>query len=310
MAKIICGVDVSGAWLDARIDPGGPALRTARTPEGIAELGGFCAAHGVDLVAMEATGGYERLPYSLLWEQGLACAILNPRQARRFAEAMGFLEKTDDIDAGMIAAFARAKGIVGQPPSSASQQTLKALVTRLRQLTELKVAQTNQARLIEDATCRASFETVLAVIRQETRVFERKIADLLGSDPLWCALDEAFREIKGVADRTVARLMAEMPEIGTLSSKAIAKLAGLAPMASDSGKRAGKRSVRGGRRNVRAILYVVADLVRRHEPDFAAFHARLLKAGKSRKCARIALARKLLVRLNAKARDVRNAMAA
>ena len=122
-------------------------------------------------------------------------------------------------------------------------------------------------------------------------------------------LDPAFRSIKGVADRTVARLMAEMPEIGTLSNKAISKLAGLAPFARDSGTFKGKRAVRGGRTHVRSILFVVAELVRRYNPDFAAFHKRLKDAGKPLKVIRIALAHKLLVRLNAKAREVREQIA-
>jgi hypothetical protein len=120
-------------------------------------------------------------------------------------------------------------------------------------------------------------------------------------------LDQAFRTIKPVADRTVACVMAEMPEIGLLLNKAVSKLAGLAPLARDSGKMQGKRPVRGGRRNVRAVLFVVASVVRRHDPDFAAFQQRLSAAGKPKKVIRIALAHKLLVRLNAKAREVREA---
>ncbi len=126
---------------------------------------------------------------------------------------------------------------------------------------------------------------------------------------MWAQLDRAFRSIKGVADRTVARLMAEMPEIGTLSNKAVSKLAGLAPLAADSGKHQGKRSVRGGRAAVREILFVVAGVAARHEPDFLAFRERLLAAGKPPKVVRIAVAHKLLVRLNAKAREVRRQIA-
>ena len=281
-----------------------------RTAEGIGELERFCAAHGVDLVVMEATGGYERLPFALLWAGGLACAIANPRSVRRYAEALGFLEKTDRIDAGVIADYGRTKRLVGQPPASRSQERLRALVTRLRQLTALKVMQLNQRRLIDEEEAKASIDELLAVIRKQTKGFELKIAALLKDDPLWQALDQAFREIKGVADRTVANLLAEMPEIGTISDKAIAKLAGLAPIAKDSGRRSGKRSIQYGRAPVRSILFIVAAVVQRHEPDFAAFHARLISAGKPRTVARIALARKLLVRLNAKARDARKALLA
>jgi len=258
---------------------------------------------------MEATGGYEKLPFALLWAQDIPTAIVNPRAVRRFAEGMGILEKTDRIDAGVIAWFAEVKRIVPNQPAGAAQQRLQALVTRLRQLTELSTAQRNQRRLVTDVTVRACFEEMLGLIARQMRALESDIAALIGADPLWRKLDETFRTIKGVANRTVARLMAELPEIGTLSNKAAAKLAGLAPIARDSGTRAGRRSVRGGRNGIRSILFVVADLVRRYDPDFAAFHKRLSEAGKPKKVIRIALAHKLLVRLNAKARDVRNQIA-
>ena len=309
MTNIICGVDVSADALDARIGQASAYQRFANSHEGVAELAAFCQHHRVDLVVMEATGGYEKLPFSLLWASGVPCAIVNPRSVRRFAEAMGFFEKTDRIDTGVIADYARVKRIAAHEPASESQERLRALVVRLRQLTELKVAQINQRRLLEDTQAQASVDELLTVIRRQIKTFEGLIAELLGSDPLWRALDAAFREIKGVADRTVARLAAEMPEIGTVSNKAIAKLAGLAPIAKDSGKRQSKRSIRGGRSSVRSILVTVAAVVQRHDPDLAAFHQRLIQAGKPKMAARIAVARKLLVRLNAKARDARKTLA-
>lgn len=308
MANIICGVDVSLKTLDGRIGGSGLELSVRRDPEGIATLAAFCAEHGVELVVMEATGGYEKLPFGLLWAAGVPCAIANARSVRRFAEAMGVLEKTDRIDAGIIADYARAKGLTGQAPESQAQEALRALVTRLRQLTELKVAQSNQRRLVQEPTVVAAFTEILTLIARQSRALEVQIAELLGADPLWRALDAAFREIKGVAGRTVARLMAEMPEIGTVSNKAVAKLAGLAPIASDSGQRKGKRAIRGGRAQVRSILVVIAGVVARHDPDLAAFHQRLTAAGKPKLAVRVAVARKLLVRLNAKARDARLAM--
>lgn len=305
MTNIICGVDVSSETLDARIGQDGPHASFARTAEGITALGAFCKTHDAELVVMEATGGYEKLPFALLWAQGLACAIVNPRAVRRFAESMGFLEKTDRIDAGIIAWFAKVKRIVAQEPASQAQERLEALVTRLRQLTELHTAQKNQRRLVTEAEVRGSIDELIAGIARHIRDFETKIAALLDSDPLWRQLDEAFRTVKGVADRTVARLMADLPEIGSVSNKAVSKLVGLAPIAKDSGKHKGRRPVRGGRAHVRSILFVVAEIVRRHVPDFAAFHHKLSQAGKPKKVIRVALAHKLLVRLNAKAREVR-----
>jgi transposase len=259
---------------------------------------------------MEATGGYEQQAFALLSGQGLAVAILNPRAVRQFAQSMGSLEKTDRIDAGMIAWYAEVKK---SPPvclAPDNQQHLRALVTRLRQLTEVRSAQLNQQRLVTDRKVQASFKKLLTLLARQIGELEQSIAALLEKDPLWRQLDQAFRTIKGVADRTVARLMAEMPEIGTLSNKTISKLAGVAPLANDSGKHQGKRAVRGGRAAVREILFIVASVVGRHEPDFIAFRERLRAAGKPPKVVRIALAHKLLVRLNAKARQVRQAMAA
>jgi len=309
VTTLICGVDVSSAALDVRLGRDGVIRRFANDAAGIAELVGLCKEHQVDLVALEATGGYERLAVAMLWGAGIATAVVNPRAVRRFAEAMGFLEKTDRIDSGIIAWFAEVKQVMPQRPAGETQRRLAALVTRLRQLTELRTAQNNQRRLVTDPVALASFAELLGVIARQIKAIAEDISKLIASDPLWRKLDLAWREIKGVADRTVARLMAELPEIGTLSNKAVGKLAGLAPLARDSGKLSGNRPVRGGRSGVRSILFVVAELVRRHDPDFAAFHRRLTLAGKPKKVIRVALAHKLLVRLNAKARAVRDQIA-
>jgi len=310
VTRIICGVDVSSASLEARIGRQGAAGSFPNHPEGIAALAAFCHAHQVELVAMEATGGYEQQAFAQLSQAGLPAAILNPRAVRQFAQSMGRLEKTDRIDAGMIAWYAEVKQ---SPPvclASQSQQQLRALVTRLRQLTDIRTAQLNQQRLVTDRAVQASFTKLLAFVARQIRDLEQRIAKLISEDPLWRQLDQTFRTIKGVADRTVCRLMAEMPEIGTLSNKTISKLAGVAPLARDSGKYQGKRVVRGGRASVRDILFIVASVVGRYEPDFIAFQQRLRAAGKPPKVVRIALAHKLLVRLNAKAREVRQHLAA
>jgi transposase len=303
-------VDVSSTSLEVFVESAGPGRSFANSAEGIAELAVFCRKHGVQLVALEATGGYEKQPFALLWAQGVPVSILNPRAVRDFAKGMGLLEKTDGIDARIIARFAEVKGSAPCVPLSKQQEHLKALVTHLRQLTRMHAAQRNQGLLVTDKTVQKSIASMVKVlVRQKLRV-AAKIAAVVASDPLWQQLDQTFRSIKGVADRTVAAVMADMPEIGTLSNKAAAKLAGLAPLAQDSGKKHGKRQVRGGRRQLRAVLFVVAGVVARHHPDFAAFQQRLSAAGKAKKVIRVALAHKLLVRLNAKAREVRLQFAA
>ncbi len=305
MTRIVCGVDVSSRSLDASIGRTGPPQRFPNTPDGIAQLASFCHQHHVQLIAMEATGGYERQAFALLSEHGLPVAILNPRAVRQFAQSMGRLEKTDAIDATMIAWFAEVKRSQPNLLSPPGQQQLRALVTRLRQLTDLRTAQTNQQRLITDPLVQASFAEILALLNRQIRTLAGDIADRIAEDPLWRELDQAFRSIKGVADRTVARIMAEMPEIGTLSNKAVSKLAGLAPLAQDSGKQQGRRAIRGGRATVRELLFLVASVCGRYEPDFIAFRKRLADAGKPPKVVRIALAHKLLIRLNAKAKEAR-----
>jgi transposase len=308
VTRIICGVDVSKDSLEARIGPEGAAASFPNHPEGIADLACFSREQQAELVAMEATGGYEQLAFAQLSQAGLGVAILNPRAVRQFAQSMGRLEKTDRIDAGMIAWYAEVKQ---SPPvclAPQSQQHLRALVTRLRQLTEIRTAQLNQQRLVTDRRVQASFAKLLAFVARQIRDLEQRIAKLIAQDPLWRELDQQFRTIKGVADRTVSRLMADMPEIGTLSNKTISKLAGVAPLARDSGKHHGKRPVRGGRPSVRDLLFIVVSVVGRYEPDFMTFQQRLRAAGKPPKVVRIALAHKLLVRLNAKAREVRHRM--
>ena len=309
MNQIICGVDVSKEWLDAAVDPAGMTGRFRNDAAGIAELADFCGGHGVELVVMEASGGCERLPFALLWEAGQPCGIVNARQVRRFAEALGFMEKTDGIDAAVIAAYARVKRTCPTPPPSAAQKRLQALVARLSQVTGDLTIQKQRRSATAEPEIIASLDEVIILLKRQQRQLEGEVASLIDDDPLWACLDEAFRSLKGVASRTVARLMAELPEIGLLSNKAIAKLAGLAPIANDSGKRNGRRSIRGGRAGPRAILFLVARGVARYDPHLAAFHQRLQQTGKPKMVIRIALARKLLVILNAKARDARIAFA-
>jgi transposase len=306
--KTICGVDVSKEWLDAHVEPSGAAGRFRNDAAGISDLAVWCQGASVELVVMEASGGYERLAFLLLWELGVCCGMANARSVRYFAEAMGFLEKTDRIDAAMIARYGAVKQLKPMPPPCAAQQRLKALVARLSQVGGDLTIQ-KQRKNTADAETIASLDEVIALLARQSRRLEGEIATLIDDDPLWACLDRAFRSLKGVASRTVARLMAQLPEIGILSNKAIAKLAGLAPIANDSGKRSGRRPVRGGRAGPRGVLFLVASIVAKYDPHLAAFKQRLQAAGKEKMVIRIALARKLLVILNAKARDARNEFA-
>jgi transposase len=305
--QTICGVDVSKAWLDGWIEGVGHC-RFRYDEEGLTELATWAAA-GVALVVMEASGGLEQAAYLALWRHGCPCALANPKAVRRFAQAMGRLEKTDRLDAEMIARYAATRRLRPAPPPSAEQQRLTALAARLRQVAADLGVQKQRLHTTRDADALASVRQAIAFFTAQARTLADRIAALVEADPLWQALDKTFRSVKGVAGRTVATLLAELPEIGTVSNKAVAKLVGLAPLANDSGKRSGPRSIRGGRANVRTILYLVADVARRFDPSLADFRNRLLAQGKPRMVVRIALARKLLVRLNAKARETRAELA-
>ena len=310
MKKTICGVDVSKAKLDVCIEPGHRFASFDNDAAGLAELAVFCREHAAELVVMEASGGYERRAFVELWGHGISCALTNPRSVRRYAEAMGVLEKTDRIDASVIARFADARNLAPTPLPSQTQLRLKALVARLRQVTDdLTVQKQRRSSMLDNAEMQASIDEVIALLKRQSRSLEGEIASMIDDDPLWAKLAETWREVKGVAGRTVARLHAELPEIGILSNKAIAKLAGLAPIADDSGKRQGKRSTRGGREGVRTILFLVAATAARYNEHLRKFRDRLIKAGKEKMVIRIALARKLLVILNAKAREARAAYA-
>jgi transposase len=183
VAHIICEVDVSAATLDARIGRNGVWQQFARTTDGIAQLAQFCKTNRVSLVVMEATGGYERLPFAQLWAADMPVALVNPRSVRRFAEAMGALEKTDKIDTGMIAWYAETKRIGPTPPASDKQQRFMALVLRMRQLTDLRTAQDNQRRLVDAPDALASFSTIVATINRQIRTLEAKVIALIDADP-------------------------------------------------------------------------------------------------------------------------------
>ena len=304
MTKIVCGVDVSKRRLDAHVEPRGAFESFVNDATGIAELAAFCRRNGVELLVMEASGGYERTAFLLLWEAGIACGLTNPRSVRRYAEAMGVLEKTDRLDARIIARFAIAKDLKPNTPPTPGQQRLTALVARLCQITDDLVVQKQRRSSAMTPEVVTSIDEVIALLKRQARTLADEIAALIDDDPLWACLDKALRT-KGVADRAVARLLAQLPEIGIYSNKAVVKLAGLAPLAHDSGAKAGKRHIRGGRAGIRSILFLVADIARRYDPSLAAFHEKLTKAGKEKMVIRIALARKLLVRLNARARQAR-----
>ena len=304
MTQRFCGVDVSKDWLDV-FGPDGEYVRVANNSEGIGDLAETLRQQPGVLVVMEASGGVERLAFRDLWAREIACAVVNPRSVRDFARAMGHLEKTDRIDARMIAEFAAVRRVEPSPPPSKNQQELSELNARQRQVIGDLTVQKQRLHSARCERARTGLLAVIALLKAESKALAAACATLIGADPLWAAIDAELRLVKGVADRTVATLMAELPELGILTGREIGKLAGLAPLADDSGKRQGKRHIRGGRTAVRNILFLVADIARKYDTGLSDYRDRLLAKGKPKMVVRIALAHKLLTRLNAKARDIR-----
>jgi len=299
----ICGVDVAKEALDVRL--GASEQRFANDAEGIDRLAGECRRHRIELVIMEASGGYERQAFALLSTGGIPCAIVNPKRVRDFAKAKGCLEKTDRLDAAILVEFAAAMDIQAQPAPSPAERRLRDYGQRLRQITRLITLNKQFLACTDDPLCRQSIEDALTLLRGQARDFQDKMSAAIADDPVWGRIGETLREVKGVADRSLALLATELPELGTLSNKAIAKLAGLAPMADDSGARHGRRYIRGGRSAIRQTLFIISGVAARFDDKMRAFHLRLLAAGKAKLVARMAVARKFLVILNAKARDAR-----
>lgn len=304
--RLNAGVDVAKAHLDAHWGP--HSLRVSNDIAGWNELAAKFKADQVDLIVLEATGGYERGLVCALHEAGLVVARLNPRQARDFAKSMGVLAKTDRIDARCLRDFAdvlakhqdRQKYITA--PTEEHRQHLAELMVRRRQLIDMQVAEKNRLE-------HASKHTVRSVLRmarelgKEIDALDREIEKHIDDhfDPQRKLLDS----VKGVGKVTVLTLMAALPELGHLRRRAIAKLVGLAPLARDSGTRRGQRHIAGGRAEVRSVIYMATLSARTHNPVIRAHYERLVAAGKPAKVALVACMRKLLTILNAMLRDQR-----
>lgn len=292
------GIDVSKGKLDVCVLPGGEFCTFANDVAGCAKLVALGESLGSVLLVLEATGGYERPALLALQEANLAVALVNPRQVRDFAKGLGQLAKTDALDAAVLAEFAR----LISPPLSAKttkkQRELEALVTRRRQLLELRVAEQNRSQQTTDKFIQKSLGQVIKALDRQIKSIEARIAKLLESDDQWKHKLELLLSTSGVGKTVAATLVAELPELGNLNRQEIAALVGVAPFAKDSGAKRGQRAIWGGRQKVRSVLYMAALTARRCNPAIQAFAQRLAIAGKSFKAIQVACIRKLLVILN------------
>jgi len=298
------GVDVCKQHLDVCL--GTLELRVVNDATGWDVLIAKFEEEEVDLVVLEATGGYERGLVCALQGTGITVARLNPRQARDFAKSMGVLAKTDQVDARTLRDFGdvlarhkdRAKFIT--PLVDEQRQVLAELMTRRRQLVDMRVAENNRLEHAGKHSMR-SIKSVLKTLDRQLEAIDHEIDD---------HLDRHFKDqrtlldsVKGVGPVTILTLTAAMPELGSLGRRQIAKLVGVAPLANDSGLHKGKRRIWGGRADVRAVVYMAALAAIKHNPTIKVFHSRLIAAGKPKKVAIVACMRKLLTILNAMLRD-------
>lgn len=301
-SPIMIGIDVSKAVLDVCDQHRQLVRQFENTESGIIALVEALRALAPALIVLEATGGYEALAVAALARAGLAVAVVNPRQVRDFAKALGRLAKTDGVDAYVLARFAEAI----RPPQTvlpdALSQELEALIVRRRQLIEAITAEDNRLTGAHPSVA-PDIQAHLVWLRKRLRDIDQDLEKLLRRSPLWQQKVELLRSVKGVGRVTAHTLIATLPELGTLSRRQIGALVGVCPYNRDSGMLRGKRHIFGGRAIVRAALYMATLAAIRHNTVIRAFYQRLRTAGKLPKVAIVACMRKLLTILNAMLRD-------
>ena len=252
--KTYVGIDVSKGWGDVAVRPSRENWRFNQDEQGIRDLVSRLAALEPTLVAMEATGGYERALVTALGEEGLPVTVLNPRHVRDFARSQGKLAKTDRLDAGMIAHFSEVSDLGLQPPKSPEALELDALVSRRRQLVGMKTSEKNR---LEDANpvVRKSIEGIIDLLDEVLDQIDRDLKERLHKSELWREQVILLRTVPGIGPVATYSLLAGLPELGKLNRREIAALVGVAPLARDSGKMRGSRTCWGGRATVRSLSH-------------------------------------------------------
>lgn len=291
------GIDVSKATLDVGVHPTGESWQSANEPHAISELVERFRAEPPELIVVEATGGYERALVAAFGIAGLPIVVVNPRQVRDFAKAMGLLAKTDRIDAGVLALFGeRIRPELRELPGEDVQE-LEALLARRRQILEMLGAERNRLEHAKGAV-RKDLQEHIRYLEKRLKKVEAEMDDRIKVSPIWRAKDELLRSVPGIGPVVARTLIGELPELGTLSKKRIASLVGVAPFPCDSGTKRGQRIIWGGRASVRSALYMAAVVGVRHNAALKQFYQRLRAAGKPAKVALVACMRKLLCILN------------
>ncbi len=294
---VFVGIDVSKAQLDVAMRPEG-RFAVVNDEQGRAQLRERLQAVAPTLVVLEATGGVELPLTSALVLVGLPVVVVNPRQVRDFAKATGQLAKTDAIDAHVLARFAEVIRPELRPLPDEQTQALAALVTRRQQLIEMLTAEKNRL-MSARPTIRKNLRAHIVWLERALQQADTDLAEAIRQSPVWREKEALLRSVPGIGPVLTTTLLANLPELGTLTQKQIAALVGVAPLNRDSGTLRGRRTVWGGRARVRTALYMAAIVAARFNPVICAFNQRLLAAGKAKKVALVACMRKLLTIVNA-----------
>lgn len=298
MTAVFVGIDVAKASLDLAVRPAGTHERLPHDEAGIGQVVARLRPLAPALVVLEATGGLEAALAAALAAAGLAVAVVNPRQVRDFAKAVGQLAKTDALDAQLLARFAEVVRPEPRPLPDAEAQALAALLTRRQQVLAMLVAEQQRLPTTPPAL-RPRVAAHLAWLRQERDALDEELRRQIRASPLWREDDDLLQSVPGIGPVLATTLIAELPELGRLDRKRIAALVGVAPLNRESGRFRGRRVIWGGRGRVRAALWMGALVAVQHNPVLRAFYGRLLAAGKPKKVALTACMHKLLLILNA-----------
>jgi transposase len=302
-SAVYVGIDVSKDRLDVHLRPTGEAFCVPRDAKGLDSLIGRLSSRPIALVVLEATGGFEATVAAALAGVGLPLCVVNPRQIRDFARAMGRLAKTDTLDAEVIALFAERVRPQARPLPEPERSRFAELVSRRRQIIEMIGMETNRRRQAVGRQLAKRLDRHVAFLGKELTEIDRAIGQAIKESPVWREAEALLKSVPGIGDVTARTLLAELPELGTVSRHQLAALVGVAPINRDSGLMRGRRAIAGGRTSVRNVLYMAALTAIRRRSPFRAFYDRLTSRGRPKKVALIAVVRKLLTTLNAIVRD-------
>jgi transposase len=297
---VFVGIDIAKDKFDVHVRPLSKKWTLTNDSDGFDQLLEHLKQFPtLQLLVVEASGGYERALLSYLIDANIPVARVNPKQARDFAKGLGHRAKTDPIDASDLATFAELVRPTITPQTPENQQELQDLVSRRRQILQLRTMEKNRQHTAHGKIPKKTIQQTIALFDKQLEMIENAIAELFNSNDDWKAKAEILSSVPGVGQNTAQQLLAEISELGTVNRAQIAALGGLAPYNHDSGKLKGRRCISGGRPGVRTALYMAAFSARRFNPLFIEFAKRLKDAGKPYLVIQVACMRKLLVILNA-----------